>query len=287
MPYVITIQTFWDTAAPVLTALGVVAAVAVLVGVLLALISHFFSVEEDETVKKVRACLPGANCGACGYKGCDDYAAAVANGTAKPNLCIPGGEDTAAELGEVLGIEIEPPKDVVAFVHCNGNCEATTKKAVYDGVSTCKAASMLYGGPDACSYGCLGLGDCAASCPSDAICMKDGIAHVDTSRCIGCAACAKACPKQVISMVPQETAAVVMCNSRAKGADARKACKNACIGCKKCEKLCPVGAITVVNNLAQIDYSKCTGCKACVAGCPTGCLKDVFFPDLPETPKAE
>ena len=117
--------------------------------------------------------------------------------------------------------------------------------------------------------------------------MMDGIAHVDTSRCIGCAACAKACPKQVISMVPQETAVVVMCNSRAKGADARKACKNACIGCKKCEKLCPAGAITVVNNLAQIDYAKCTGCKACVAGCPTGCLKDVFFPDLPETLNAE
>jgi ferredoxin len=83
-------------------------------------------------------------------------------------------------------------------------------------------------------------------------------------------------------MVPQDTKAVVMCNNKDKGADARKACKNACIGCKKCERTCPNGAIKVIDNLAVIDYEKCTGCGACVAGCPTGCLKSVIFPDLPE-----
>ena len=35
------------------------------------------------------------------------FAAAVAEGTAKPNLCVPGAEDTARELGELLGIEVE------------------------------------------------------------------------------------------------------------------------------------------------------------------------------------
>ena len=267
---------------PILIAFGVVSAIALIAGVLLALISHFFSVPEDETVKAVRACLPGVNCGACGYKGCDDYAAAVAEGKAKPNLCVPGAEATAKELGEILGMEVEAPKDVVAFVHCNGNCEATTKKAVYDGISTCKAASMLYGGPDACRFGCLGLGDCAAACPAGAICMRDGIAHVDTERCLGCGLCRDVCPKHIISMVPQETEAVVMCSSEAKGADARKACKNACIGCQKCVKVCPHGAVSVVNNLARIDYDKCEGCGLCADACPTGCMKRVVFPDIPE-----
>ena len=266
----------------ILIALGVVAGVALILGILLALISHFFAVKEDERVKAIRACLPGVNCGACGYKGCDDYAAAVADGTAKPNLCVPGAEATANELGEVLGIEIAPPADLVAFVHCNGNCEATSKKAAYDGISTCKAASMLYGGPDACRFGCLGLGDCAASCPADAICLRDGIAHIDTSLCLGCGVCQTVCPKQVISMIPQNTRTAVVCNNKEKGADARKACKNACIGCKKCEKACPHGAVSVVNNLAKIDYAKCTGCGECSSVCPTGCMKQVFLPDIPE-----
>ena len=32
----------------------------------------------DETFALLRAELPGANCGACGYAGCDDYANALA-----------------------------------------------------------------------------------------------------------------------------------------------------------------------------------------------------------------
>lgn len=267
----------------ILIALAVVGAVGLIAGILLALISHFFAVPDDEKVKAVRACLPGINCGACGYKGCDDYAVAIAEGEAKANLCVPGAADAAKEIGELLGIEVEAPKDVVAFVHCNGTCEATTKKANYDGISSCKAASMLYGGPDACSYGCIGLGDCAAACPATAICMKDGVARVDTSRCLGCGLCETICPKNIISMVPQETSVVVMCNNKDKGADARKACTNACIGCKKCEKNCPMGAIIVMNNLAKIDYDKCTRCGLCVSECPTKCLKHVFFPDLSDS----
>ncbi|MBQ9748598.1 MAG: RnfABCDGE type electron transport complex subunit B [Clostridia bacterium] len=262
----------------ILIALGVVAVIGLFMGVLLAVVSHFFGIEESQRLKSVRACLPGINCGACGYKGCDDYAAALAEGNAKPNLCVPGAADTANALGEVLGIEVEAPKNDVAFVHCNGNCDATSKKADYHGISTCRAAGMLYGGPDACRYGCLGYGDCAAACPAEAICVRDGIAHVDASRCIGCGLCSTVCPKSIISMVPRAATTVVMCNNKDKGADARKACKNACIGCKKCERTCPHGAIKVTGNLAVIDYDKCTGCGACVVGCPTGCLKDVAFP---------
>ena len=266
----------------VLIAFAVVTTAGLILAILLILLIKFFGIEEDEKVKNIRACLPGINCGACGFKGCDDYAAALAEGKTKPNLCIPGAETTANEIGEFLGIEVEAPKDVVAFVHCNGVCTATSQKAVYDGIKSCKAAAMLFGGPEACSYGCLGCGDCATICPADAICVTDGVAHVDTRKCLGCGVCVAACPKHIISLVPQETAAAVFCSNKDKGADARKACKNACIACKKCEKACPTDAITVIDNCAVIDYSKCTGCKECVAGCPTGCLKAVYFPDLGE-----
>ena len=268
----------------ILIAFLVMFGIALVACILLSVLSHFFGVEDDPRQKEIRACLPGINCGACGYKGCDDYAAALAAGGVAPNLCIPGAQKVADQIGGILGVESEPFKDVVAFVGCNGHCEATAPKAVYDGVQTCKAASMIYGGANSCRFGCLGYGDCAVACPANAICMIDGIAHVDTSRCLGCGLCTTQCPKRLISMVSQHTETVVMCSSKDKGADARKACKNACIGCKKCERTCPNGAIAVKDNLAVIDYEKCTNCGACVAACPTGCLKTVFFPNLPEDP---
>ena len=58
--------------------------IALIVGVLLLVCSHFFAVKENPLKKEIRECLPGINCGACGYKGCDDYAEALANGGVKP-----------------------------------------------------------------------------------------------------------------------------------------------------------------------------------------------------------
>ena len=240
--------------------------------------AYFFAIPSDETRKAIRACLPGINCGVCGFKGCDDYAAAVAEGKAKPNLCVPGSVEAANKIGDILGIEIPPPKDVVAFVTCNGNLTATSVKAIYIGINTCRASSAIYSGPNSCTYGCLGYGDCAAACPVNAICMKDGIAHIDTSLCIGCSLCQSTCPKHIISMLPRKDQAVVMCSNREKGISARKQCINACIGCKKCEKNCPEKAISVSNNLAYVDHAKCTSCGLCVSECPTGCLKTFVFP---------
>ena len=266
----------------ILTAFLLVFAVAIVLGILLLLFSHLFMVKVDPKMQEVRACLPGVNCGACGYKGCDDYASAVAEGNAKPNLCIPGGKDVADQIGAIMGIEVETFENKVAFNACNGHCNATDPIAEYDGIQTCYAASMLYGGPNTCRFGCLGYGDCAAVCPTGAICMSNGIARIDASHCIGCGLCSRTCPKGVITMIPQDTKTVVFCSNTQKGADARKACKNACIGCKKCEKACPNGAITVQNNLAVIDYDKCADCGICVKECPTGCLKTVFFPHRAE-----
>lgn len=257
----------------ILTAFLVVTSVGLISAVLLALASHFLFVKEDETAKNIRECLPGVNCGACGYTGCDDYAKAVAAGTAKTNLCIPGADAVAADVAKIMGVEAADVVEMVAFVGCNGNADASCKKANYEGISTCAAASMVYGGPNACRFGCLGCGDCAVVCPVNAICIDDGIAHVNSDICIGCGLCVDECPKDIIKLMPQVSKVAVMCNSKDKGAVARKLCKNACIGCKKCELNCPENAITVVNNLATIDYVKCSGCGKCAEVCPTKCIK--------------
>lgn len=261
----------------ILSAVLIVGGLGLLCSLLLMIIDNLFSVDEDEKVKEIRACLPGANCGACGYSGCDQYAKALAENEAAPNLCIPGSVSVAAKLSELLSVNVCVDEPKVAFVKCNGNCKATAKKAVLDNTYTCKAAASLYGGPNTCLSGCLGCGDCAKVCPSDAICVDDGIAHINPMLCIGCGMCVKECPKNIIDLYPRDVRYAVMCSSTDKGAVARKNCTNACIGCKKCELNCPNGAIVVNNNLAEFDYDKCINCGKCREVCPVGCIQVVDF----------
>ena len=52
-------------------------AMGILFGVLLVIVSKVFAVKVDERAAEITEKLPGANCGACGYAGCADYADAT------------------------------------------------------------------------------------------------------------------------------------------------------------------------------------------------------------------
>ena len=170
----------------VLIAVGVLVAIGLICALILVIAAKFFAVKVDEKEQKIRACLPGANCGACGFTGCDGYAKALAEGSAPANLCVPGGASAAAQLGEVLGVSVEAAARMVAFVHCSGTCDNTKPKYDYKGIPTCAGAKLFYGGDGACSSGCLGYGDCAKVCPSGAIYNNNGVACVDPAKCTGC-----------------------------------------------------------------------------------------------------
>ena len=66
--------------------------------------AKFMAVEEDPRIEEVSACLAGANCGGCGYPGCDGYAAAVAAGKAPVNCCVAGGQAAADQIAEIMGV---------------------------------------------------------------------------------------------------------------------------------------------------------------------------------------
>lgn len=263
---------------PILIAIISVTAIGLICAVVLAVASHFMSVPVNETEVKVRECLPGANCGACGFTGCDGYAHALAeNPGTKTNLCVPGADAVAKKIADVLGVESEDVIEQVAFVHCSGDCINQKQKHIYEGIESCTAAKMLYGGSGKCSFGCIGLGDCKAVCSQDAICIENGIAHVNTRKCLGCGLCAKACPNHLIELFPDVRRVVVVCSNHEKGAAVRQECSVGCIACGLCARNCPQGAISVVNNLAVIDYDKCVSCGICESKCPVHAIKFADF----------
>ena len=45
-----------------------------------------------------------------------------------------------------------------------------------------------------------------------------------------------------------------------------------CEGCETCVGRCQLSAITMKDELAQVDLNKCFGCGACVVTCPADAL---------------
>lgn len=251
---------------------GIVSAIGLIAGVILAVVSKVFAVPVNEKAEQIRDRLPGANCGGCGYSGCDGYAAAVAEG-APANLCTAGGAATAAAVAEIMGVEAAFVRKV-SVIRCSG-CEACTgTRFDYAGYTTCAAAAQLDNGPGACRFGCIGMGDCAVACDRGAISIADGVARVDLALCGGCGHCVAACPHGLPAILPETTRAV-SCRNTDKGPATRKVCTAGCIGCGKCAKACPSAAIAMNGGLAEIDPALCTGCGACEEGCPVKVIHPV------------
>ena len=249
---------------PVLIFIGL----GLLMGALLALASKLFAVKKDEKAEAIKECLPGANCGGCGYSGCDAYAAAVSAGDAPVNKCSVGGAEAASKIAQIMGVDAGAQVRLRAQVMCSGTGEYAKKKYIYEGIDDCVAASKIGGGDKMCKNGCIGLGTCVRACPFDAIVVENGVAAVDYSKCKGCGICVSACPKGIIKLIPFDAKHWVGCMSVDDGKNTRKVCDVGCISCKLCQKNCPAGAINVDNFVASIDYDKCTGCDICTDKCP-------------------
>lgn len=259
----------------ILITLAVSFCIAFILGVLLGFFKKVFYVPVDPTVEEIREVLPGANCGACGYPGCDGFAAAVARGEAPVDGCAAGGSSVAAAVGNVMGVTATAVPHVVLLA-CQGSREHAQNRGIYNGVKTCRAAKLSINGTKLCQYGCIGFGDCVAVCKFGALTMgAEGLPHVDYTKCTGCGMCVRECPQNLFSRLPaNRTGAVARCSNRSTNkSPILKQCKTGCIKCGKCERSCPEHAITLTNGIPVIDYAKCTSCGECVSGCPTHVLE--------------
>jgi Na+-translocating ferredoxin:NAD+ oxidoreductase RNF subunit RnfB len=246
------------------------AVLAFIIGVGLGFFQEKFKVERDPRIDRIRAALPGANCGACGFPGCDSYAEAVAGGEA-PNKCSVGGSKTAIVLAEILGVSVSA-EDMTAVLMCQGTLEKAPKKGHYVGIPSCAAAKISAGGTKLCAWGCLGYGDCAAACAFGALSVgQDGLPRIDEAKCTGCGKCAAACPQRIIALLPRKRQRVLpLCSNRnVIKAMVRKTCIAGCFKCELCVKNCSAQAIRLENQIPVVDYSKCTSCNTCVTKCPS------------------
>ncbi len=253
----------------ILIAAGCVAGVGLVVGIFLGLAGKLLAVPVDERTEAVRACLPGNNCGGCGYSGCDALAKAISDGEAPMNACPVGGQAAVDGIAAALGVEATTAVRMVAFVKCAGSCDRSHFVYEYFGDGDCHRVALAPGrGSKACDWGCTGLGSCARACPFGAIEVVGGRAVVKSDACRGCGQCVTVCPNHLIELMPATASHAVQCASREKGKAVRAVCDAGCIGCGICAKVCPVGAVTVSGNIAHIDQSLCTGCGQCAAKCP-------------------
>jgi electron transport complex protein RnfB len=161
-----------------LSALLVMAGLAVVLGAVLGFAATKFKVEENPLVEKIDAILPQTQCGQCGFPGCKPYATAIAAGEADINQCPPGGEDGIRKLSELLGVEFKPL-----------NAEHGEPKP--------KSLAVID------EEVCIGCTLCIQACPVDAILGAAKQMHtVIAQECTGCELCVAPCPVDCITMIP-------------------------------------------------------------------------------------
>jgi Na+-translocating ferredoxin:NAD+ oxidoreductase subunit B len=238
-------------------------------GLALAGAAKRFAVQVDPKIEAVRACLPGANCGACGYAGCESYAeAVVTDPLCGPGKCAPGKQDVANKVAAITGKAAGEASPVISWLRCSRNDGSVKKKHEYVGFDTCQAAAIAFGGPYECTFACVGFGDCQASCPFHAITMKDNMPVIDPEKCTGCGVCVKACPKQVLQLLPKDASCYVPCSNHDSGKAVTNVCSAGCVHCMACTRK-GKDVVNMVNGRIEITYDQMTDemAKACVGAC--------------------
>lgn len=237
----------------VLIAILSLGGLGLIIGAVLGVAAWKFGTQTDEREEKIMNILPGVNCGACGFPGCQAYCSALLKGEANIGICPAGGEEISMKLAEVLGVKVEKAEPKVAVVCCRGGKDRVNEKFIYRGITDCFAASLLQGGFKDCPYGCLGLGSCVKACPFGALSMgKNGLPVVDAKKCTGCGLCLKECPRNIIRIIPRSRKVYAGCVSKDKGKSVRDVCNVGCFACGICAKVSE-GAIIMEENLPNFQ----------------------------------
>lgn len=264
----------------ILTSVGILTGLGLFFALVIAVAYQKLRVEEDPRIDAVDEMLPHANCGACGQPGCRAFAEEVVKGSMAPSQCTVSSGEGLQRIAAFLGVDAGSQEKVVARLLCAGGRREAHNLADYKGaLRSCRAETVVNSGPKACSWGCLGLGDCADACDFDAIYMNDdGLPVVIAERCVACNDCVVACPKNLFELMPVSQKLIVQCKSLLEGDLALEKCSVACTACGRCVADAAPDLIKIENNLAVIDYEHNEMAAAAAARrCPTDAIVWVEF----------
>ncbi len=244
-----------------------------LLALLLAIASKKLYVFEDPRIDQVEELLPHSNCGACGTAGCRNFAEQVVDGKIEPASCTVNTPAQNKTIAEMLGVAMGDVEKRIARLACAGGNHVAKMRAHYDGLGSC-AATAVAGGGKSCTWGCLGLGDCADVCDFAAISMsRFGLPVVDAAKCTACGDCVDVCPKSLFSLQVASHKLWMACCNESDGDIAEAACEVACTACERCVVDAAPGLISINNKLATIDYSKnASAQRQAIERCPTGAI---------------
>jgi len=186
-------------------------------------------------------------------------------------------------VAEITGKKMASVEDMIAAVRCSRIEGNVPKKLHYIGYESCSGAKLAAGGPYACQYACIGLGECAESCPFDAISMVNGFPVVDPHLCVGCGTCVRTCPKGIIELIPTQARVWVPCSSKDPGKVVKQVCEVGCISCKMCVKSCPAKAFSMEDGRIKIDHKACMAYgPECETICIEKCPRKIIRPFTPQ-----
>ena len=240
----------------ILIAVGILAGLGFSFAIILAVAYKKLHVEEDPRIDVVEEMLPHANCGACGEPGCRVFAEKVVGNELKISKCTVSSPSAIELIAEYLGVEAGEEERRVARLLCAGGKKEAHSLAEYAGtLRTCRGEAVVTGGPKACAWGCLGLGDCVSVCDFEALYLNDdGLPTVIPDKCTACGDCVEICPKDLFELMPESQKLIVQCKSLLEGSLAESKCSVACTACGRCVADAAPGLIEIRSNLAVVHY---------------------------------
>jgi len=258
----------------ILTSMAILGGTGLAFATLIAIANKKLHVWEDPRIDQIASMLPGANCGACGSAGCRNFAERLLKKDAQPVGCTVMNGDGVKAVASFLGVDAGSAVKRVARLLCAGGSDVAMKKAEYHGHATCVAAAAVSTGGKGCTWGCIGLADCARSCAFGAITMSPtDLPVVDPAKCTACNDCVVACPKDLFALMPVTRRLLVQCKSALEGEAAEAVCKVACTACGKCVQDAKPGLIRIASGLAVVDPAKSElEDPVATSRCPTGAI---------------